>query len=323
MPIPLTYQAVRDRLLPELNQLMWEALPDYIGATGKYSWIDQIFHVNATDRLRHEFSSQESIGAWPVGTELSPYPLEEWELPQDLQVNLLPYKDSFLISDMLIKYGGPPEIHILPRLPDRVQNFVAGAMKSYNRRAGAIMLDVFAGTIMLGPDGLPIANNNHIHQGSAVVYDNLIPFQLSAAALDFAFNLNSVSDLADSHGDPLDIQFDTLLIGRPNRRNAFDIVNNTVLPGAFNDQQNYWHGAIKNIIEVPWWKNSLGSGQWWGLLDSSQHSLTGLVAEPPTLTVREGTGGPDTIQFYGRCIFEFFFKSWEGTAWSNGSQPIT
>lgn len=324
MPVPLTLAAFAARVAPELHSLAYESMNDFFAPGNRnFGWVPQVFRVAPTDRLVHEFSNQEGIGEWPIGSELSPYPVHEWELPADSQFMLQMYKDSFLISDVLLKYGGDPLLHVYPKLAERTRDFILGAMKAYDLRAAQILLDAFTGGVLTCPDGLPLFSNTHVKGNDPTIYDNLITWQLSAAALDAAYRLNVNEDLTDASGHPLNPTYDTIVIGKRNRRIAYELISNTVKPAASNDERNYWNGVLDTVIECPWFAPRYGSADYWMLMDSRQHTLSGLVAEPPSVTLSTGVGGPDQLQFYGRTIFEFFFKDFVGVIGSNGSQVLT
>lgn len=320
---PMTLAAFASRVAPKLNPLIWESLRDYMSPGNRdFGWIGQIFNIQATNRLIHEFSNQESAEAWQPGTELSPYPVQEWDLPTDQTFGQIIYKSSFIVSEMQLKYGDP-QLHVFPKLADYLQDFSLGAMKAYNRRAGAILLDMFTGALLTCPDGQPLISNTHTKGTNPTVYDNALDLALSAAAIDAAYALNTAEDMQDATGDPLTTNFDTLVIGMRNRRIANELIKNQYKHGATNEENNYDRWSITKIVECPWFNGSLGTQNWWMLIDSGSHWLRGLVTESPNVRIANAAGGPDQLQFYGRSIFNFFYNDFPGVIASTGATATT
>jgi len=308
-----------ERLLPDMHALLMENLRT-LNDDKNFTWYPQIFNIKPTGSFSHEFSSDELGREWQPSSELEPYPKRQFDKPSDVELDLQIFKDSFDVSDIYVKYGQGAQLHMTPKLADRITDFARGGKMAEAKRAGQILLDGFTGALMLCPDGQPLFSDSHSHGSVGITYDNKLTAALSAAALTQAYQLNSSEGLIDKNGNPLFVDYDTLVVGAYNAPLAWELVSNTVKPGATNDEKNWWQGKIKNVIECPWFNNSIQTGahKYWMLMDSSVHTLEGLILEAPNL--RPATNADsDLITIRGRSIFEFYFRSWEGVMGSNGT----
>jgi hypothetical protein len=319
----LTLAAWVDRVLPDLEAVLWENLASQ-GKSEEFAWIGQIFKVKPGTRWVKEWSTTERGRALQAGTETSAYPVRDVPAMNDATVEMVPYRDSFPVSELWMKYGGDPYIHIYPKLEEWVQDLALGAWRAQAERAAAILLDGFTGALLDCPDTRPLFDHTHHHMSDAAThYDNLSHYRLGYTALEYAFQMNSVTGLIDSHGHPIPTNFDKLVVSPQEFIFAKKLVSDPILSGATNNESNPFYGTLQ-VIKWPWLITNIlaGSPRYWFLLDSARHTLEGSILEGMTMS-RENLSMTDQIQIKARSIFEFFYKGWEGTLASTGTIPCT
>lgn len=314
---PLTLTAFMAYVMPELHALTLEFMEDY-RSNKEFTWIPEVFDVEDTNRILHEYGNMQRTRDWPEWTEGEDTPVTEWNLPTQTRVQLSIHQDSFQVTRHYMEYANPFEV-LMPKLIDFTQDFVLGGYRAHNRKAGAIMLDVFDGDLITTPDGEAMASNNHTHDGLAG-YDNFITDALDETALETAFALNAAVGLVDLYGNPIVHDYDTLYVGAGQKINAWRLINNIVRPDATNDEKNYWPSQIKRVIEIPWWRERFkaGASQWWALVDESNNPFKGLIARAPSL-LPETNADVNARHIVGETVMQYFHLSWQGVILSDGT----
>jgi hypothetical protein len=314
-----------DRILPQLEPVYWENMKTLVSQE-EFSWIGKIFNVKPGTKMREEWSTTERGRALQAGTETSAYPIRPLPTMNDATVDMVVYRDSFPVSEIMVKYGGPPDVHVFPRLEEWVADLARGALLSQAERASSLLLDGFTGALQLCPDSRPLFYTAHTHMTGAATYTNHSVYELDYNGLGDAWDKNSQMELVDSHNHPLDINFDRIVVGKKYKRVARKLFLDSVKPGGTNDEANEFQGLISedNIIVCPYFNEKIkaGSSKYWILLDSLRHGLTGTILEGLQMK-REQIPGTDQFQIQARSIFEMYFKGWEGTLGSTGASKLT
>lgn len=317
--MPTTLEAYMERVKPKLHEILWESIGEITLNDPDIAWIAQVFNVQTTDSFFHEFTSQQRDGTFTPGGETDPYPIEELAPPVDQTFELQIWRKSFTVTDIFMEYANP-EQHLFPHLKERMMLFAKSALRSQNKAAGTLLLDSFSGTLLTCLDGQPLFDTAHTHEGVAASYSNLITSKFSEKSLDALLDISGVTELLDADGSPISTQPDTLLVSPKYFRDAVHLIGSPVRIGATNDEPNIWRDSIRRVVKCPWFQERIqtGASEYFMVFDSRRHSLEGRIAEVARIR-NERIPGTDSVQVLGRALFQYFYRTWEGAAGSNGT----
>lgn len=308
---------IADLLIPAANELLENNMRKYVNQN-RYNWYLKWFNVQQTSDWKQSIVSTNSTRLWPEYTEGAPLAITQWGEEDESIFELAEYQDGFEVTRRYLRYGDPKTAveRIFPRLKQKTAQFAERGLLRHSQLAGLVLADVFAGAFHTGLDGLPLAHNAHPLPNGGT-FDNLGSLPLSDGALDVAFE--GACEITDAENVPLDINYDTIIVGPRLKRTVFTLLENSVLPGASNDERNYWPGQITRVIVNPWWIETItpGSSNWWGLQDSNVHTQVGWVGEMPTF-LDEPDVDPMKMTIIGITSGVYGWHSWQGTYFSNG-----
>jgi hypothetical protein len=313
----MTFQDIAALLIPAANDLLEENMRPYINQN-KYNWYQGCFMVEPTSDWENSIVSTNSTRLWPEYKEGAPLNITQWGAEDESIFELSEYQEGFEVTRKYLRYGDPKTAvsRIFPKLKFRTRQFAERGLLRHSQLASVVFSDGFNGNIHKGIDGLPLFHNAHPLPGGGT-YDNKSGLPLSDAALNLAFD--GMAEITDEHGVPLDISYDTLIIGPRLKPTVFQLIENSVKPGANNDERNYWPGQITKIVINPWWIERVtpGSSQYWALQDSNVHTLKGYVGEMPTF-LPEPNIDPMKMSILAITSGVYGWHGWQGMYGSDG-----
>jgi hypothetical protein len=316
----ITFKQIAAELIPAAHELLQDNMKKYQD-DNLYNWHQSVFDVQATSDWENELVSMTSTRLWPEYDEQLPIPQTVWDATDKTILELTEFVDSFKVTRRYLKYGDAATAvqSVFPRLRQFVPDFLRRGLLRHSQLAGLVLLDVFAGNIYTGLDGQPMASIHHANPvpGGADLR-NVISNNLDLLGLQAAWDL--FPTWLDAEEVPLGARPDTLVVGPNNVINAFNLISNSVLPGATNAQRNPWIGIINKVVECPWFNDSIvaGSGQWWGLGDSRRQTLTGYVGEMPHL-LDDPKITPMEMHVIGITSGVYGWHDWRGWVWSRAT----
>jgi hypothetical protein len=312
-----TFANIANLLIPAANELLENNMRTYVDQN-RYNWYQGLFNVQPTSDWENSIVSTNSTRLWPEYKEGAPLNITQWGEEDQTLFELAEYQDGFEVTRRYLKYGDAKTAvtRIFPRLQFKTRQFAERGLLRHSQLASLVLADVFNGSMHIGMDGLPLAHNAHPLPNGGT-FDNKGGLPLSDGALDIAFE--GSAEITDEQNMPLSINYDTLIIGPRLKRTAFTLLENSVKPGANNDERNYWPGQITKIVVNPFWINTItpGSQSWWGLQDSSTHTMVGWVGELPTF-LPEPDIDPMKMTVLAITSGVYGWHSWQGMYFSDG-----
>jgi hypothetical protein len=312
-----TFANIASLLIPAANEMLENNMRPFLNRN-KYNWYMGAFQVQPTGDWTNSIVSTNSTRLWPEYTEGAPLNITQWGEEDESLFDLAEYQDGFEVTRRYLKYGDAKTAveRIFPRLAQKTRQFAERGLLRHSQLASLVFSDAFAGAIHTGIDGLPLFHNAHPLPGG-LTYDNLSNLPLSDNALNIAWD--TMSEIVDEEGVPLDINYDTIIVGPRLERTVFQLLENSVKPGANNDERNFWPGQITRVIVNPWWVEQVtaGSSAWWALQDSNVHTLKGFVGEMPTF-LDEPDIDPMKMTVLAITSGVYGWHSWQGMYGSNG-----
>ena len=316
----ITFEQMRDVLIPAGRELLLENMNMTAQRMReRLFWFLPVFGTKQTSDWTNQISSFFNARPWPEWDEQQPIPKTKWEDVDRTEVDLSEYMDSFSLTDRYLTFGDPKQAldYTIPKLADFLENFVMAGLMQHTLKAANVFFDAFAGNTFTGLDGFPLCYHNHTGG-----FSNLLSLDLDEAALQTAWELRM--HITDDNANVLPIMPDTLLVGPKNKINAFELVSNSVKPGAMNSEKNFWQGAIKNVVECPYFDSAQQGApayadDMWFLIDSGANTLRYFLNEMPRLLDRV-TISPVEMTIVGRTRMAFGWHSWEGVIGSKGTE---
>jgi len=313
----LTFAQIAGNIIPAAHELLENNMRRYTNQN-RYSWQYGCFDINITDNWRNEIVSMISTRLWPEYHEGGPLNITHFD-DGDLSVfSLVEYQDGFPVTREYLRYGDPASVvqHVFPRLKTRMAQFMERGLLQHSNQSSKVFLDAFNGAIHTGLDGLQLCSNVHTLP-DGTTFDNMGGLPLSETALEIAFT--GMSEITDAEMVPLDINYDTLIIGPKNKPVAQRILENTVVPGGTNNEKNFWPGLITKVIVCPWLINKVqaGAADFWFLQDSNIHTMKGFVGEYPTI-LPEPKIDPMVMNVIAVTSGVYGWHDWRGMYGSNG-----
>jgi hypothetical protein len=283
-----------------------------------YNWFHPCINVKTTSAWENMSTSFASTRMWPQRHEGDPLYFTKFGDVDTRVFAMEQFQDGFTVTREYLEFGDPYTAvnEIFPRLSDWIPAFLERGLVRHSQKASEIFLDAFNGNIHTGLDNLPLASNVHPLPGGGT-FDNMSGLPLSPAALTLAFN--QANELVDEHGVPLALDYDTIIFGPGLRNTVATVLDNTVLPGGTNDENNVWYGRIIRRVENPWLIEAVqpGASQYWFLQASRRHTLKGYVAHMPTF-LPEPKLDPFEMIMLAWTVFIFGWHGWQGMFCANG-----
>ena len=312
----LTLTNLIEEVWPRAEQLLEDYLKEQ-QEQNRYRWLYEVFNVEETDSWEQEWKNISSFRPWPSRSEGQPIPMTDVPLPDTMLAELGGFADSFMITREYVKYVDR-RIRLWPDLRDYVRRFVKGALSRMSGYAASIMLDAFNGNFYKDElDGdKPLCATDHSGPGT-VTFSNMLTGALSESALTEAYQLSE--ELVDEHGNPIDLEFDTLVVGRGLYTQAWKIINSINEPGGNNNDPNFWRNQLK-VVTCPYLRENIqtGASQYWFLIARDQATLEGRVGMAPSVNYEKAENQVDYV-VRGMMDVMFNWVSWQGVVGSNGT----
>ena len=303
-------------LTPQLNKNLELAVRD-IGSQKRYSWMFDVCrfesHIGQWKNTWVDAGQIEPIRAREEGKVTPAIQLPD-AFTAEMQTAL--WGDHFPITDEFIFYA-QKKLQLIPDIDTYVTKFAEGILKRQADMIANIYLDAFTGATYLGSDGKALCASAHTFNHGESALSNAFVTPLSVASLTEMRDNTRV--WVDSDGQPLMMNYDTLIIGPSLEDAAAVIMESRFVPGSGNNDINPHFGRY-NIVTVPWLDElvATGAGAFHFLLDSSQHTIEMHITRDPTIEFLANPYNKD-MRYERKADFNADWYASRGIAGSTGT----
>ncbi len=314
----LTFEQIAALLIPVAHELLQDNMRRF-EFNNLYNWQFNAFNIEPTSSWENELVSMVSTRMWPEYDEQKPLPFTEWDDTDSSIFTLSEYVDSFIVHRRYLKYG---EAHkavssIFPKLKQFIPDFLRRGLLRHSQLASVVFLDAFAGNFYIALDGQALCSLTHTDPSGGTIA-NRVNAQLNATGLQAMWDL--FPEVVDQYDVPLGIMPDTIIVGPKNKIAAFELISNTVKPGASNSEKNFWQGAIDKVVICPWLIENVqtDASEYWFMMDSRAHTLTGYIGEQPHI-LDDPKLTPLQMHIIGITAGVYGWHDWRAFGGSDGS----
>jgi hypothetical protein len=311
----LRLSQVLDELWPKVVEPYYKELLEDLGELHDYSWWKPLSKLIPTSDWKSAFRNKKILPHWEYFGEGEDYPETVFQFGDQVELMLAKFGLSFMITDEYMRFADRRK-DLWPDLRDWLDDFAEAALRTLSSMHAAPLLDAFNGTYFTDAlDGKALCATDHTGpDGNAV--SNELTAPLSLELLEAFWGLKS--QFMSEHGDPISINFDTIVLAEEKEIEWYEIQNSIQKPGTNNNDRNYWYRRLTPHF-CPHLREEVqtGASEFVFVVDSRRTPLRTLMAMAPSISRHMMEDG-DNAKVNGKMFCNVNWPYFTGIAGSSG-----